>query len=111
MRLKVKEGTPLHGPPLCEACMHAHIERGYSLGEQAIFCTANYPVHPVRFSVRECSGYVDKNRQDIEAMERIAWILEPRNGKRVAGFVRPGQKPAREEDIELILGDADDSSS
>jgi len=103
MNINVKNGTPLHGPSLCQSCSNAHIERGYSLSEEAVFCTANYPVHRVRFSVRECSGYLDKNRHDVEAMEKIAWVIEPRGGKRIAGFVRANETAKDEDEIELIL--------
>lgn len=105
MSIHVKDGTPLNGRPLCETCSHAHIERGYRASEEAVFCGVNYPIHPVRFAVRECTGYVDKNRQDLAAMERIAWVLEPRGAKRVAGFVRANETAKDDDEIELILRD------
>lgn len=94
MRAKVKNGTPLHGPPLCESCVHAHIERGYREDEVAIFCQATYPDHRVQFRVRECSGYLETKRQSLKQMEDTAWLLMPRDGKRVAGFVRPADAGA-----------------
>lgn len=103
MSINVKNGTPLHGPSLCETCSYAHIEKGYRVSEEAVFCRMNYPMHRVRFTVRECTGYTDKNRQDLSAMERIAFVLEPRGGKRVAGFVRAGASAKDEDDLELIL--------
>jgi hypothetical protein len=103
MSINVKNGTPLHGPSLCETCTHAHIEKGYRVSDEAVFCRMNYPMHRVRFSVSECTDYADKNRQDLSAMERIAFVLEPGGGKRVAGFVRAGEAPKDEDDLELVL--------
>lgn len=102
MRSNVKNGTPLHGPALCESCVHAHIERGYRQDELAIFCEATYPDHRVQFHVRECSGYLETKRQSLKQMEDTAWLLMPREGKRVAGFVRPAHE-AGEHQIEIEL--------
>jgi len=33
MSVNVKNGTPLHGPSLCESCMNAHILSGFSESE------------------------------------------------------------------------------
>lgn len=88
MRPNVKNGTPLQRPPLCDSCVHAHIERGYREDEVAIFCEATYPDHRVQFRVRECSRYLETKRQSLKQMEDAAWLLTPRDGKRVAGFVR-----------------------
>jgi hypothetical protein len=102
MGLTVKNGTPIYGPSLCETCTHAHIEKGYRASEELVFCTANYPVHRVPFAVRDCTSYIDKMRQNLHEMERIAWTLSPRGPKRQAGFSAPGGTPGNEE-IELIL--------
>lgn len=98
----VKNGTPLHGPPLCESCVRAHIERGYREDELSIVCQATYPDHRVRFRVRECSGYLQTRRQSLEQMEDMAWLLMPRDGKRVAGFVRPSDTDG-EHSIEIEI--------
>ncbi|HUJ33313.1 MAG TPA: hypothetical protein VLY23_18675 [Candidatus Acidoferrum sp.] len=105
MSIHVKDGTPLHGPSLCDSCTHAHIEKGYRASEELIVCAANYPVHRVRFPIRECTSYLDRNRQDLEAMEKIAWILEPGGTKRRAGFVRATDAVSDEGAIELILNE------
>jgi hypothetical protein len=102
MSVHVKNGTPLHGPALCETCANAHIERGYSESEALVICQSTWPEHRVRFRVRECSGYIEKRRQKLKDMEEMAWVLVPRDGKRVAGFVRPDEMPEGEQ-IEIEL--------
>lgn len=106
MSVKVKDGTPLHGPPLCETCVHAHIERGFCQNEMAIFCQATWPEHRVQFRVRECSGYLERKRQNLKQMEDMAWVLRPREGKRVAGFVRLSDLPEDEDQIEIELDES-----
>jgi hypothetical protein len=105
MSVKVKNGTPLYGPPLCETCTNALIQKGYRESEELTLCGANYPAFRVPFRVRECTAYIDKTRQDLTAMERIAWILAPRGPKRQAGFVRASELRNEEEALELTLND------
>lgn len=107
MGIHVKNGTPLHGPSLCETCSNAHIERGYRANEELTLCGANYPMHGVRFPVRECTSYVDKNRQDLCQMEKMAWILAPRGPKRRAGFVHATDLMNEDGEIELKLDDSE----
>ncbi|HKV04563.1 MAG TPA: hypothetical protein VJO53_05580 [Candidatus Acidoferrales bacterium] len=103
MGVKVKEGTPMSSPSLCETCSRAHIARGYRETEVVVICDALYRDHPVLFPVRECTHYLDKNRQDLEEMEEIAWVLAPRDGKRVAGFVRLVDLPEEADEAEIEL--------
>lgn len=102
MAVHVKDGTPQFGPSLCETCSNSHVERGYRETEALIFCQATWPEHRVQFRVRECSAYLDSNRQDLEQMRKMAWILMPREGKRVEGFVPPTRIPENEP-IEIEL--------
>lgn len=99
----IKNGTPMQGPPLCETCVNAHIERGYGESDALIYCQATWPEHRVRFRVRECTGYRDTHRQNLKQMEDMAWVLMPRNGKRVAGFVPPSEVPEDGNHIEIEL--------
>ncbi|MGO9588698.1 MAG: hypothetical protein ACLP3K_01455 [Candidatus Acidiferrales bacterium] len=103
MSVNVKDGTPVYGPSLCETCVNAHVERGYRETDLVIFCQATYFEHGVRFRVRECSNYVEKKRQRLKDMEEVAWVLMPRDGKRVAGFVPPEEVP-EDERIEIEVG-------
>ena len=68
MSVYVKNGTPLHGQPLCESCSNAHIARGYRETESLVVCRATSPEHPVRFRVRECSSYAEKQKQTLWQM-------------------------------------------
>lgn len=105
MSVWVKNGTPLYGPPLCETCSNALIQKGYRESEELTLCGANYPARRVPFRVRECTAYIDKTRQDLSAMERIAWILAPRGPKRQAGFVRASELRNEDNELELTLKD------
>ena len=107
MSVHVKNGTPLHGPSLCETCSNAHIEKGYGATEVLVLCDALYRDHRVLFPVRECSHYLDRNRQNLKAMEDIAWILDPGGTKRQAGFVHASELRNKNGEIELTLDDSD----
>ncbi|MGH9560590.1 MAG: hypothetical protein ACRD3S_03965 [Terracidiphilus sp.] len=103
MCVKVKDGTPLYGPSLCDSCCNAHIAKGYRLNEKVVVCTVTSPALRVRFRVRECTSYTDKNRQSLYEMKEMAWILAPRGPKRRAGFVHSSKLRNEEGDIELTL--------
>ena len=107
MGIHMKNGTPLHGPSLCETCCNAHIERGYRASEELVLCTANSPLRRVRFRVRECTSFVDKNRQTLYEMGKIAWILAPRGPKRAAGFVQASELADENREIELKLDESE----
>ena len=104
MDVRIKNGTPLHGKSLCDTCARAHIARGYGEGEVLMICQATTPDHRVRYRVRECSNYLDLQRETLYDMKQIAWVLMPREGKRKAGFVPAGSEKT-ETEIELILGE------
>jgi hypothetical protein len=105
MSVPIKKGTPMHGPSLCETCTRAHIVQGYRQSEKVVICQATWPEKQVLFPVRECSNYVNKIRNTLEEMERIAWTLAPRGSKRQAGFVAPGDRKEADREIELVLDD------
>jgi hypothetical protein len=103
MSVKVKNGTPVYGPSLCETCERALIIKGYRESEQVVVCQAAWPELQVMFPVRECSRYVSQGRQRLRDMEEIAWNLVPRGPKRNAGFVAPSGEDEEVREIELVL--------
>jgi len=107
MGIHVKDGTALFGPSLCESCCNAHIARGYGLNEVVTVCTATSPDHRIRFRVRECTSYTDKQRQSLYEMKQIAWVLAPRGPKRRAGFVPVSELLNEEGEIELKLDETE----
>lgn len=103
MRNYVKNGTPLHGPSLCETCVYAHITRGFRVSEELVLCGAHERVYSVPFRVHECSSYRDKTHPSIYEMERIALPISVGQPKRTRGFA-PRERARRDEaEVELIL--------
>jgi hypothetical protein len=105
MSVHIKKDTPMHRSSLCETCTRAHIVQGYRESETFVVCHATCPEVRVTFAVRECSSYVNKIRNTLNEMERIAWTLAPRGSKRQAGFIAPGEKKEGDREIELVLDD------
>ena len=104
MSVYVRNGTPLHGNSLCGTCVNAHIERGYRESEELVICQSTYPEHRVTFRVRECSRYVEIQRESLGEMKKIAWLLDEHGHTRKVGFVPPGERKEIPSEIELVLG-------
>lgn len=105
MPINVRNGTPLHGPSLCDTCTNAHITKGYRASEKLMICGVSEPARSVQFSVRECTDYRDRTRQSLWEMEKIAWLLAPSGYKRKAGFTPPAELQKGDDEIELVLQD------
>jgi hypothetical protein len=103
MRTHVKKGTPLHGAPLCDTCVYAHIARGFRESEELVLCARHEPAQRVPFRVRECTGYLDKTRDSLYEMKQVAWLLAPRGPKRAAGFMTRQGSQADDSEVELVL--------
>jgi hypothetical protein len=103
MGIHVKNGTPLQGEPLCETCVHSHIQKGYRESERLVVCQLTYPAYRVPFSVRECSGHTEMKRQTLEQMEKIAWPLIGIN--RQVGFISANDAADKAGRVELILSE------
>ena len=103
VNVKVKNGTPVTGPHLCKSCTWGQCTTGYRESDVFVICTNSTPNHVVPFSVRECTGYANRNRPDWEQMEKLAINLttemkrKPVAGFRAAGFA---SVPVIEEDEE-----------
>jgi hypothetical protein len=106
MGIHVRNGTPMHGPSLCDSCSRAHIAKGYRATEVLVLCDALYRDHPVYFPVRECTHHLDKNRRDLEEMEEIAWILDTPGTKRKSGFAAEKRVDAIGRQIEIELDES-----
>lgn len=102
MGVYVRNGTPLDGPSLCETCWYGQLTRGYRQGDEIVVCHATDPALHLTFRVRECTGYLDKTRQTLYEMRKIAWNLAPRGSKRRAGFLPPAHNDQDELEEELI---------
>ena len=102
MNIYVKNGTPTHGPSLCETCAFAHVKRGFRENEALVICVASEPAHRVPFPIRECSVYRDKTVPSFYEMEKIALIVTPREPKRT-GFAQPAERRGADAEIELKL--------
>jgi hypothetical protein len=102
MGVYVKNGTPLHGPSLCVSCIYGMVVNGYRESQEIVVCQANRPALRMTFPVRKCSEYVDRTRENLYEMRKIAWTIAERGPKRAAGFVRP---PSVSDDaqIEIVL--------
>jgi hypothetical protein len=109
MSIYVKNGTPIEGPSLCETCSHAHIARGYSASEEVVVCQAVYPNRRAGFRVRECNEYLDKTKETLYWMRKIAWPINAGDGKHKVGFPTIGC--ATQSEMELILDEELDSQS
>jgi hypothetical protein len=102
MSVYVNNGTPLQSASLCETCTNAHIERGYRESEKLVFCLGTSPAHRVMFPVRECSSHAQKQRQTLWELQKMAWILDERPGRKV-GFVPATELKQQPDEIEIIL--------
>ena len=103
MSIHVKNGTPAERESLCASCSNAHIERGYRQSEELVICRSTYPEHLVTFRVRECSGYIEKQRETLYEMKKIAWILDEHGHTRKMGFVPAKELQDKPAEVELIF--------
>ena len=90
MRLKVHNGTPLHDDSsLCTTCRYARITRGRALNEELVVCRASHVLaERILFKVKACSGYSDEREPSYCELLQQAWILQPGDRGRPAGFIR-----------------------
>jgi hypothetical protein len=85
-KINMKGGTPNKWDSLCTTCSSAHIVSGFRESELVVICTEVHPNIPVSFKVRECTGYLDRNRPDYDAMQKLAIDVEPCTSLKPVGF-------------------------
>ena len=103
MKIYVKNGTPANTGSLCENCALGFVARGYGETELIVICKSLYPERRIRFAVRACTGYVERNKPSIWDMEKIALVLDPVSLKRDIGFSREERARKGGEKIEIVL--------
>jgi hypothetical protein len=103
MQIYIKDGAVGNGSSLCETCSQGFVARGYGETELLVVCQLLYPERQMRFLVRACTGYVEKNKPAMRDMEKIALVLDPVALKRDIGFLREDQAGKSGEKIELVL--------
>lgn len=88
--IKIKDGTPLSGKPLCQTCKHATVTLGQNK-EERIVCGSdvfNATRGLVTFRVAQCGSYHPSNMPWLHEMEQMAWKIEARRRGPV-GFSEP----------------------
>src|SRR5664279_1208399 len=61
---------------LCRACVNVHMVKGFS-GKELISCTFGGALRPIKFEVRECTGF--SNRLVTISPVRIAGFVREEN--------------------------------
>ena len=87
VRIKVIEGTPLHGKSLCFSCREAQVIQGHQASDTAVYCHAFFE-NPKKIEkpVSACSQYAKMTDQTLKQMEEIAWVIAYKKGKPI-GFM------------------------
>jgi len=99
-KINVKGGTPCGWNSLCNTCTWAHIVTGFRESELLVVCTDVSPNIFMTFKVRECTGYLDRNRPDYDAMKKLAIDIRPSGTLKPVGF-RAKIGAFEEEDVEV----------
>lgn len=102
--IKMKGGTPCEWTSLCKSCSWAHIVTGFRESELIVICTDVSPNVSLAFPVRECTGYLDRNRPDYDAMTKLAITIDASSTlKPVPGF-RTKAAVVEDEGVEVAAG-------
>jgi hypothetical protein len=100
-KVNMKGGTPFSWVSLCAACAYAHIVTGYRESEMIVICTDVSPNIPVPFKVRECTGYLGRDRPSWDEMKDLAIDVLPTTSAKKVGF-RSNERVTREDERELV---------
>lgn len=101
-KINIKGGTPVGTASLCRTCSWDHIMNGYRESEMLIICDDVSPNISVPFTVRECTGYSDKNRPNWDQMEKLAIEVLPTNSGKATGFSAMKSKRVRAGEDALV---------
>jgi len=71
--------TPEAATGLCATCTWGTVRKGFRENEAEAFCRLVGPNSPVRYAVRECTGYCDRRVQMTESeARRYGFVTEIR---------------------------------
>jgi len=86
INIKILGGTPNFKVRLCDTCSYSTVIRGDSESSEKIYCSiiSEY----INEKIIKCSGYYEKNKPGLKALEDIAWVLTTKKAGREIGFVK-----------------------
>jgi hypothetical protein len=70
--------SPKRRVGLCPTCVYAVTQRGFE-GEELTCCGYGGGLRELRFEVRECTAYIDRN---FVPLRRVAGFVKPQTGNR-----------------------------
>lgn len=96
MQIKVRGGTPnaSNATSLCYSCREALIVKG-SNGQAYVYCRAmHWNELRVRMIVVECNHYDNKAAPTVDAMAKIAYVINSDKKAGKIGFMSPAERKA-----------------
>jgi hypothetical protein len=85
--IKYDETPNSSKPSLCDNCRFSLIVNG-SNGEKIVSCSRlPYENSTIRMKVVQCNKYMEVNRQTLEEMEKVAWLLGTKKIVGLAGGI------------------------
>jgi hypothetical protein len=97
--ITVRNGTAAGSESLCRTCRNAHIQTGYADSEEEVRCGFFYSApRRVLFAVSRCTDFVDKLTPTLDEMRDIAFVIDPKKARVIAGFGEAGVVITRPED-------------
>ncbi len=76
-KLFIRGGVAHGRTSLCATCASAHIVTGYREAEMVVICTEANPHIPIRFEVKDCTEYSERNRAEPAPVpRRVGFFVE-----------------------------------
>ncbi len=89
LTINIRGGTPKHdGKRLCDTCFYGTVMESAD-GREMIKCSQ--VEERITRKIVKCSDYKNMQEKDEYELNRIAWILETKNGKNI-GFKPPKKR-------------------